>query len=280
MAKLFGCLLNEAQRVPDALYPYRDALAVSEAESPFGWGIGHYFHGEVLSKVRPRHMGGLDFFSKVRDLRAQAIVGDVRRLDHGRTVPENTQPFRFRHWIGAHRGQVARFDRIRPWILNSIPNFLRRNIKGVTDSEHLFHLLLAFLYDDGLLDAVSPPAETLARAMRNTFRTIDRFVADAGGGESSLNVLVTNGRVLAVAAHDAPVYYTTLHGIEDCALCRQPPDAFHDEPRRVDHDNVKLVLVLTDPPADADLSAFTRVDPRTILLADQTYTVHTLPLVD
>lgn len=280
MAKLFGCLLNEAQRVPDALYPYREVLRVSEAESPFGWGIAHQFHGDVLAKLRPRHVGGIDFFSKVRDIRAQALVGDVRRLDMGRTVPENTQPFRFRHWICAHRGAIARFEQVRPWLLSSIPNFLRRNIKGVTDSELLFHLLLAFLYDDGLLDVVEPPTELLARAMRNTFRTVERFVGDAGGGESELNLLITNGRVMGLSAHSAPAYYTTLHGITDCALCRQPPDAYSDEPRRVDHENVKLALLLTDPPEDQDISAFTRVDPRTILLADQSYTVHSLPLVD
>ncbi|MFH2009162.1 MAG: class II glutamine amidotransferase [bacterium] len=279
MAKLFGCLINEAQLVSHALHPYRELLAVSEAESPFGWGLSHHLQQDVLSKRRPRHMGSLDFYKKVEGIQATAIVGSVRRLKMGRTIPENTQPFRFRTWSSAHSGFVSRFDKIRPWIINSIPDFLRRNIRGETDSEHLFHLFLAFLYDEGLLDVHDLPAELLAKAMRNTCRTVQRFLDDAGGGDPELNLLVTNGRVMVMAVDSTPVYYTQLSGLTDCAVCRRPSDTWNPEIKRRDHDNLKLALILTNPPDHADLRDLTRQEPKTLVAADQSFNVFTLPMV-
>lgn len=280
MSKLFGCLINEAQLVPDALYPFRHLLSVSEAESPFGWGIAHHHHSDVLIKRRPRHVGALDFYKRVRELQATAIVGDVRSLELGRTIPENTQPFRFRTWTCAHRGNIARFEQIRPWILGSIPHFLRRNISGVTDSEHLFHLFLAFLYDDGLLDAHDLPTELLARALRNTFRTVERFVEDAGGGESALNVLVTNGRAMAMVVDTSPAYHAVIDGLMDCDLCRQPPESWNTEPKRRDHENLKMALLAMDPPSGINLVGLQRTEPRTILATDQSFKILALPMVD
>lgn len=280
MCKLFGCLINEAQLVPHALYPFRHLLSVSESESPFGWGIAHQYQSDVLIKRRPRYVGALDFYKRVSELHATAIVGDVRELEVGPTIPENTQPFRFRSWTCAHRGTMARFEQIRPWILNSIPHFLRRNILGVTDSEHLFHLFLAFLYDDGLLDARDVTQEALTRAMRNTFRTVERFLADAGGGDANLNMLVTNGRVMALAAYSLPAYHVALDGLKDCDLCRQPPESWNQEPKRRDHDRLKLALLLMDPPTGVSHVGLQRSDPRSLLFVDQQYQVQVTPLLE
>lgn len=278
MSKLFGCLTNESPLVGHALYPYRHLLEVSEADSPYGWGIAYYDQQEVLAKRRPRHIGPLSFYKRVRDIRGNAIVGHVRKLRVGRTIPENTQPYRFRMWTCAHRGYIARFDQIRPWILNSIPNFLRRNIKGETDSEHLFHLFLAFLYDEGMLDAHDLPAEAVAKAMRNTFRTAERFVNDAGGGDSQVNMLVTNGRIMLVSADSGPVYHARIDGLRDCELCRLPPESWNAEPVRRDHDNLKFALLIFDPPEGTGTDGLTRTDPRTLVAADESFNVFTLPM--
>jgi predicted glutamine amidotransferase len=278
MSKLFGCLINEAQLVSHALYPFRDLLRVSEAESPFGWGMSHHLQMDVLSKLRPRHMGPLDFYKRAENIQANAIVGSVRGLKLGPTVPENTQPFRFRTWSCAHRGYVSRFEQIRPWIVNSIPDFLRRNIKGVTDSEHLFHLFLAFLYDVGYLDTHDLPAEVLAKAMRDTFRTVERFVEDAGGGETQLNLLVTNGRVMVMSADSAPVYYGRVDGMLDCGVCHRPSDTWNRKPHVRDHENLKLALIVFDPPEEADKSELTKLEPKTLVAADQSFNVFTLPM--
>lgn len=279
MCKLFGCLINEAQLVAHGLYPFRHLLGVSEAESPFSWGIAHHHLSDVLIKRRPRFMGALDFYRRVSELHATAIVGDVHKLGNGPTVPENTQPFRFRNWTCAHRGEVPRFEQIRPWILNSIPHFLRRNIVGATDSEHLFHLFLAFLYDDGLLDARDVSEDALTRAIRNTFRTVERFLADAGGGEADLNVLVTNGRVMALAAHGQVAYHVALDGLKDCDICRQPPEGWNQEPRRRDHDHLKLALLLMDPPSGVSHIGLQRTDPKSIIFVDQQYRMSVTPLM-
>jgi predicted glutamine amidotransferase len=284
MSKLFGCLINDPHLVAHVLLPFQEILYVSETESPFGWGIAHHVHHEVLkkdvyTKRRPRHVGDLDFYKTLRDVQAHAIIGQVRKLSVGSAIPENTQPFTYRSWSCGHTGYVERFDQIRPWILNSIPNFLRRNIKGVTDSEAIFHLFLAFLYDDGVLDAYDLPAEKAAKALAATYKTVARFVTDAGGGETGFNVLVTNGRIMLLAADTYPAYAIQINGLSDCDYCRMPPETWNTSPRRQDHENLKFTLLLLDPPDNANLIGFRHEEPQTIVATDQTYQIFTLPLV-
>src|SRR3990170_1236754 len=104
MSRLFGCMCNEPERLRCALYPARDALVATGA--PDGWGLA-FFQGGAPAKL------------------------------------ENAQPFRFRQWVFCHSGAVERFAAIQTGMLESVPDFLRRNIRGQTDSEHVFHLFLA-----------------------------------------------------------------------------------------------------------------------------------------
>jgi glutamine amidotransferase len=278
MSKLFGCLINDPHLVAHVLLPFQPILYVSEAESPYGWGVAHHIHHEVLkkdvlAKRRPRQVGELDFYKLLRDVAAHAIVGQVRRLGLGSAIPENTPPFTFRSWSCGHTGYVDRFDQIRPWLLNSIPAFLRRNIKGVTDSEALFHLFLAFLHDEGLLEAQEVTLGDAATALAATYRTVSRFVRDAGGGASGFNLVVTNGRIMLLAADTLPAYSIQLTGFTDCALCRLPPESWNAAPRRKDHDDLRFTLLLLDPPENCNLVGFRRESAPCILATDQGYHV-------
>jgi len=115
MSKLFGCLINDPHLVAHVLLPFQPILYVSEAESPYGWGVAHHVHHEVLkkdvfTKRRPRQIGELDFYKLLRDVNAHAIVGQIRKLGLGSAIPENTQPFTYRSWSCGHTGYVERFE--------------------------------------------------------------------------------------------------------------------------------------------------------------------------
>jgi glutamine amidotransferase len=247
MSRLFSCAVSEARLLGHALYPWRDLLNVPETESPYGWGIGYHQNQNVLIKRRPNFRGALDFYGVMEDLAADRMVAHVRKHTVGRASPENTHPFRFRQWIFAHHGTISRFDNIRPWLVNSIPSFLKRSMRGDTDSEHLFYLFLAFLYDDGLLEDHNLPAERAAQALRNTFHMVERFVRDAGGQPSGLNVATTNGSIMLFSSVNRPGYYTRFEGLFDCDLCRQLPEHWDEEPKRKDHPHLKGVLCFSDP---------------------------------
>lgn len=247
MARLFGYLANQADRLGCAINEEQVALRVSTGSVPDGWGIGFYQAGEVLLRKRPMGAPGeVNFVDLTRDLRSDALIGHVRAATVGNLRQENTHPFRYRHWLFAHSGTVEKFVSVRGRILESMPEFLRRNIHGDTDSEHLFHLFLAFLFDSGKLEDVDLDVGTAIDAMRTCLTLLDRIVAEVGGEQSGLNVVATNGRLLVATRRGRPMHIRRRHGIKDCTVCRPLAERAGRSAKTVDHDTLRYVIVASE----------------------------------
>jgi predicted glutamine amidotransferase len=249
MARLFGYLANQADRLACALAEEKAVLRVDQSAVPDGWGIGFYQAGEVLLRKRPLGAPGeVDFLELTRDVRSDALIGHVRAATVGNLRQENTHPFRYRQWLFAHQGTVERFVAVRGRILESMPEFLRRNIRGDTDSEHLFHLFLAFLFDSGKLEDVDLDVGTAVDAMRTCLTLLDRIVAEVGGEHSGLNVMATNGRLLIATRRGRPLHIRRRHGIKDCTVCRPLAERSGRTSKPVDHDTLRYVIVASEAP--------------------------------
>ena len=94
---------------------------------------------------------------------------------------EDADPFRFRSWLFGSISDVnaAAFEGVRERVLESTPSFLRRNIRGLSASEHFFHLFLAFLHDAGILDQPTPPPTAVHVALRNSLAFVDRLLVSS-----------------------------------------------------------------------------------------------------
>jgi glutamine amidotransferase len=187
-------LEHETLNVPEGLVP----------PGPLSWGIGFYQGGEVLLRRRPSdERNALDIARLAKDLRSDLILGHVRAATVGSTRTENTHPFRYREWLFAHTGSltgsIERYAGIKARLLESIPEFLRKNIRGDTDSEVLFHVVLSFLFDAGRLqDGARAETSTVIAALSSTASLVDQLVAEEGGDKKfALNALLTNGEILA-----------------------------------------------------------------------------------
>jgi glutamine amidotransferase len=246
MIRLFAYAGNEPERIKCALYPARAALMTDLGNHPDGWGLGFFQGGEVLLQKRPKAQPGqVDFYAQLRELRTDVVVGHVREATVGKAQKlENTHPFRFRSWLFAHSGTVANFDGLRRELLESVPAFLRRNIRGTTDSEHVFHLFLAFLHDGGKLEDPNISTDEARGAMRATVAFVERLAAGAGGGRSELNLIATNGRILLAVRHGRTMGLLRTSGIADCPVCRE--EGLAADERRVTHDLLRSALVLSD----------------------------------
>ncbi|HEX8953149.1 MAG TPA: class II glutamine amidotransferase, partial [Polyangia bacterium] len=177
MSRLFAYMGNDQDRVKCALYPARSLLvADGAAKDAFdAWGLGFYQGGEVLLQRRPKPpTEPVDFYALVKELRTDVIIGHVRQGTVGKPKNENTHPFRFRSWLFAHHGTVPSFDGVRDELLRAIPDFLRRNIRGQTDSEHLFHVMLAFLHDAGKLDDMNVSTAQVRDAVRGALSLVEK----------------------------------------------------------------------------------------------------------
>jgi glutamine amidotransferase len=282
MSRLFGYMGNDQDRVRCALYPARSLLVADGAALPKfdSWGIGFYQGGEVLLQRRPKPPSEpVDFYELTRELRTDVIVGHVRAGTVGSPKNENTHPFRFRSWLFAHHGTIPQFTHIRDELLRSVPDFLFRNIRGQTDSEHLFHLMLAFLHDAGKLDDANTTPAQVCEAVRASVAVVEKLVGADAARAMECALVLTNGRILVGTRHGRPVWLQKRDSISDCAVCRVSAPQFGREPKRIDHEHLRSLLLVADvPEAPPPSLGFVEIPDRTLVAAAHDLTIEQLPL--
>ena len=122
---------------------------------------------------------------------------------------ENTHPFRFRSWLFAHHGTLPGFgpeagstDPARPSaaqealtevLVAELPDFLRRNLRGQTDSEILFHLFLTRLHETAHLDLAEVRLSDAQAAMRRTLAKLEQTLRSHGVDGKYLKTLHDSG---------------------------------------------------------------------------------------
>jgi glutamine amidotransferase len=276
--RLVAYIGNDPDRLACALHPGRHALRVFSAGSAADWGLGFIQGGDVLLQKRFRSATAqVDFFDLASDLRADALLGRATQGEESHAHTGTADPFRFRYWLFGAIGEFGDFSQIHGRILDSIPDFLRRNLRGSSPSEHIFHLFLAFLHDGGLLESLSDDPEPAHRALDESVAFVDRLLAASGAASTRLAVVATNGRCLVALSHGHPVQYLEIRGIESCPVCRdRNSDQTHDRP--IAHDQLKAVILQAEDEADRR-AGWRSVPPGGALLVGPKVTVQTLPVL-
>jgi glutamine amidotransferase len=142
-----------------------------------------------------------------------------------------------RSWLFAHHGTIGRFDDIRDNLAEMMPDFLLRNVRGQTDSEYLFHTLLALLHDAGQLDNPDVQEAQALTAISAAVTLVERLAAEVGSTHNSLSFILTNGRAMYALSHGAPMIYVERQGLHD------PPDDYTPPP--VGSTPLRYVLVVS-----------------------------------
>jgi len=191
----------------------------------------------------------------------------VRAATIGNLRTENTHPFRYRQWLFAHTGTIDGFSHLRDRLVESVPEFLLRNLRGDTDSELLFHLFLSFLHDAGeLVDATIAPAATRA-AVRSTLALVDRLCQEEGSYIPPLNLLVSDGEQIVGAHRSASMAYHLVRGKAD--LERLLGEDMLRQVRIPDMASCRFCLIASD--FDNEPSAnWARVAPQSIVTVTRT----------
>jgi glutamine amidotransferase len=276
MARLLGFIANR----PDlcnrfAEYERHVLTARRNADEQWGWGVGFIQGGEVLLKRRPLDDSQtLTMADMMSDVRSDILIAHIRHATVGSLRTDNTHPFRYRHWMFADTGTVEQFTEVRTQLYETLPSFLRRSLRGDTDSELLFHLFLSFLHDSGKLDRPVVPINDAFSALKSSLGLLDRIGRDAGLGASRLNIMLTTHDYLIAAHRGAPMAYRVLTGRDDFEplYAEEGPGKLRMpdlEPCRLsavasDFDEDKFPTEWTAVPEGA-MIAFTRTDEPTIV---------------
>lgn len=242
MSQFVAYSSNSSKNLDCVLARFADRLILPAVKSG-GWGLGYYCGGDLLSRIEPRCSGEpLDTAAELDGIEAELFILHSREATVGSVRRENTHPFRFQNWSFAHNGTLEGFEGCRGRILEAMPPFIRRRINGDTDSEHLFHLMLSFLYDEGHINRPNPGTETIRRALAHAFAMADHCAGEEGHATSPASAVVSDGYSVVAMARGIPVHYAMVEGITSCENCR-PSRVSESGPSPADHNDLRAVIL-------------------------------------
>ena len=134
---------------------------------------------------------------------AGCVLAHVRGVAYSTQVEislQNVHPFQFAGvpLALAHNGDLARFAEMRPRLAARVRPELARQVRGTTDSEWIYALVVSQLEDP----YVAPAGKALVAAMRRALEIIREERAELGiDTSSSVNLFLTDGRQVAAARY-------------------------------------------------------------------------------
>jgi glutamine amidotransferase len=136
-------------------------------------------------------------------VRAGCVLAHVRGVAYSTQAeisPQNVHPFQFAGvpLALAHNGDLVRFAELRPRLAAHVRAELARQVRGTTDTEWIYALLVSQLEDPH----ARPTGPELVAALRRTLEIIRAERAALGiETSSSANLFVTDGRQVAAARY-------------------------------------------------------------------------------
>jgi predicted glutamine amidotransferase len=126
-------------------------------------------------------------------LNADGFIGHVRAATIGDVNISNNHPFRYKKFLFAHNGTIHKFCNIKRRFISSLSDEIFSSIKGQTDSECLFALIMENLYKRKVnitLDAISEAVQLSINQlvfMQNRYNSTSSF---------KINSILTDGKNL------------------------------------------------------------------------------------
>lgn len=173
------------------------SINAKEIEEPLngdGFGIGWYvpevnFEPVTFVSVNPA-WSNRNLRNLAPKIRTECFIAHVRAASVGEVSESNCHPFQYKNLLMMHNGGVEQFSKIKRKIREPLTDELYNWIKGQTDSEHIFALLLHHLQSNGS----EVTTESVIQAFEKTFEKLKMMMAENGIQEAAyLNMLVTNG---------------------------------------------------------------------------------------
>ena len=169
-----------------------------------GFGIGWYHNRQPRRYRQPIPIWN---DPNLHDL-SQSMISDlwfamVRSATPGLgTHQDNTQPFRYQQWLFMHNGYILDFAKTaRGQLRHLLGHEFEQNIQGNTDSEYLFALILHYMQNSSVTQAIQQAFHTLAEIL--------------GEHRALLNIMLTDGQTIYATSHAINGLCPTLYYARD-----------------------------------------------------------------
>lgn len=248
MCRLYGLRANEPTRVECSLVEAQNALmAQSRGDREglvhaHGWGVADYSDGlPLVEKQSWASWHGEHFRKAAARVYAKIVIAHVRRATVGPPAVENTHPFSHGAWLFAHNGTIPSFEELRMHLLDAMDPMQRDEIRGTTDSEHLFRYLLSLWQQH--------PERPLIESLRLGLTQVLQWVREIGSDrQAGLNVLWTDGKSFVGSRFNRTLWLLERNSISVCPMCGK--SHVHHEPKARYHS----VEVASEPISDESWS--------------------------
>jgi predicted glutamine amidotransferase len=217
-------LLDEVLHKPKNSLINQSAQA-HEAEEPLngdGFGVGWYMkeldpEPGIFVSVRPA-WNDRNLRYLCQKVSTSCFFAHVRAASAGEVSEANCHPFHFKQFMFMHNGGVGDFQRLKRLIRRKLSDEIYDWIRGQTDSEHLFALVLENLKNR----EANPTIEDLTLALEMTIREIQQMKKELGMSETCyINCVFSDGNVMVAARYVSDVkeeastlYYSEGHHYE------------------------------------------------------------------
>jgi predicted glutamine amidotransferase len=173
------------------------SINAKELEEPLngdGFGIGWYvsdvnYEPVTFVSINPA-WSNRNLRNLAPKIKTECFIAHVRAASVGEVSESNCHPFQYKNLLMMHNGGVENFSLIKRQIREPLTDEFYNWIKGQTDSEHIFALLLNYLCKDS--SEITP--ESVMVAFENTFAHLNRLMKENGIHDAAyLNMVVTSG---------------------------------------------------------------------------------------
>ena len=144
MCRLFAFRSIEPVKPSDCLINSNNSMLNQSIKNQDGWGISYFSDGksEVIKNIESAYVDKR-FIRTSSEITSNTILSHIRNATQGKLDRYNTQPFKYKDWVFAHNGNLKNFPVIKKELISKIDKKLQKNIKGNTDSEVIFNILLS-----------------------------------------------------------------------------------------------------------------------------------------
>lgn len=163
-----------------------------------GFGLGWYMHhisqkpGLFRSILPAWNNCNLRYNAPL--IQTDCMFAHIRAASEGGVCEANSHPFHYEQFLMMHNGGVPQFSKIKRRLLSLLSDELFLWVKGQTDSEHFFALLMQHFSD---LRGSNPTVtvEQIKQGFQQTFDVVQDLKQEAGIGHevSTFNMMITDG---------------------------------------------------------------------------------------
>jgi glutamine amidotransferase len=241
MCRLYGFRANEPTKVECSLVRAQNALmAQSRMDREglthgHGWGVAEHPDGvPLVEKQAWAAYHGEQFKKTAARVYSRSVIAHVRRATVGPPGLENTHPFVHGVWLFAHNGTLPNFERLRHRLLEAMDSLHRTEIRGSTDSEHLFRYLLSHWE--------RRPERPLLETLRSGLEQVVAWCLEIDdAAKISLNVLWADGERMVGSRLNRTLWYLEREELVTCEICGK--SHVHHDPKQ----SYRAVEIASEP---------------------------------